>query len=59
MNQPAIRLVLWEKLVESVELSKSYSITNLSVKTYGGQKYLSTTDISEVKEISEIVGAVQ
>ena len=54
----AIRLVLWEKLVESVELSKSYSITNLSVKTYGGQKYLSTTDISEVKEISEIVGAV-
>ena len=38
----AIRLVLWEKLVESVELSKSYSITNLSVKTYGGQKPLQT-----------------
>ena len=41
-------------LVDSVEKSKCYTISNVVVKAYSWQKYFSTTDNSEVKEISDI-----
>ena len=54
----ACKLVLWEELVNVVETGKCYSISNVSVRTYSGEKYFSSSKESEVQEIAEIVGAL-
>ena len=38
------RLVFWEKLVDCVEVGKSYRVSDVAVKMYSGRKYLSSTD---------------
>uniref|UniRef100_A0A1X7TF81 Replication protein A OB domain-containing protein n=1 Tax=Amphimedon queenslandica TaxID=400682 RepID=A0A1X7TF81_AMPQE len=39
-HSQACRLVLWEDIPNSVQLSKSYQVTGATVKFYNGQKYL-------------------
>ncbi len=43
----------------TAESGKSYEIINVKVKVYGRQKYLSTTDETEVKEIDDIGGVCE
>ena len=50
----ACRMVMWEGLVNSIEIGKCYLITQVGVKAYNGEKYFSSTDQSEVKEIADI-----
>ena len=50
----ACRLVMWEGLVDAVEIKKSYMICQVHIKAYNGEKYFSSTDRSEVKEIENI-----
>ena len=54
----AYRLVVWEDLVDKVEKGKCYSMTNVSVKAYQGQKYFSTTDMTEITEIDVELGEI-
>ena len=53
-HSQACRLVLWEELPNSVQMSKSYRITGATVKFYNGEKYLSTTENSEITEIDDL-----
>ncbi len=50
----ACRLVLWENLINTVEDGKSYKMSSVSVKSYNGDKYLSTLDASEIMEVPDI-----
>ena len=49
----ACRLVVWEKLINTMENGKSYKISNVSVKSYSGDNYLSTVDASKVPDIGD------
>ena len=53
-HSQACRLVLWEELPNSVQVSKSYKITGATVKFYNGEKFLSTTENSEITEIDDL-----
>ena len=51
------RLVLWEGDVQSLEEGKSYRLTDVGVRSYGGRKYLCYTAKSAM-EVVEDVGEV-
>ena len=53
-GRKAYRLVVWQDLVDKVESGVSYYIKNVTVKSYQGQKYFSTTDETELVEIADI-----
>ena len=41
-------------LADAVEIGKSYRMCQVHIKAYNGEKYFSSTDKSEVKEIENI-----
>ena len=52
------RVVLWESKVSSLEVEKSYSLTNVTVKQYLGEKFLSlgkSSTKSPVEDIGEVL----
>ena len=53
------RVVLWEKDVGSLELGKSYKLTKVRVRKYGGMKYLSLSEDANVEEVEDIGDVVE
>ena len=49
----SIKLVVWEKTI-NVDVNKSYSFTNISVRTFNDVKYLTTTKYTTVKPIENL-----
>ena len=49
----SIKLVVWEKTIH-VDVNKSYSFTNISVRTFNDVKYLTTTKYTAVKQIDNL-----
>ena len=49
----SIKLVVWEKTIH-VDVNKSYSFTNISVRTFNDVKYLTTTKYTAVKQINNL-----
>ena len=50
----SIKLVVWGKKNINVDVNKSYSFTNLSVRTFNDIKYLTTTKYTTVKQIDNL-----
>ena len=48
---------MWANLINTIEVDKSYSITDLSVREFNDRKYLTTTQGTTIKEIDD-VGAI-
>ena len=49
----SIKLVVWEKTI-NVDVNKSYSFTNISVRTFNDVKYLTTTKYTTVKQVDNL-----
>lgn len=49
----SIKLVVWEKTI-NVDVNKSYTFTNISVRTFNDVKYLTTTKYTTVKQIDNL-----
>ena len=49
----SIKLVVWEKTI-NIDVNKSYSFTNISVRTFNDVKYLTTTKYTTVKQIENL-----
>ena len=50
----ACRLVLWESLVNTIKVGKSYNIDNISVRVCNSKKYLSSNDNTLLTEVDNI-----
>lgn len=49
-----IRLTVWENQIESMEVEKSYRVSNVTVKEFNGEKNLSTVKGTSCIEIDDI-----
>lgn len=49
-----IKLQLWDTQISTVKIQTSYVFTNLSVREYGKEKFLTTTRNSTIKEIDTV-----
>lgn len=49
-----IKLQLWDSQISAVKMHSSYTFTNLSVREYDGEKFLTTTKNSAIEEIDAV-----
>ena len=50
----SIKLILWEDTIDKVSAGKSYSLQNVTVRSFDDPKYANTNETTVVQEIEEI-----
>ena len=50
----SIKLILWEDTIDKVSAGKSYSLQNVTVRSFDDTKYANTNETTVVQEIEEI-----